>query len=431
MKKRSLKQNPLKATFSLSQKSQDVACFGYVLARKRLNFIRIVIVSLLMLYVSIFTDCSQTGSPRKIGDLPTVATNVNGLIVCDKSLLNETITIPLSFFIEGELQIVKLDDSDEALVKNNAAIISDNYILIQGEMPTPCKLFDKNTGTFISNIGSIGQGPNEYRAIYDQQIDELNNRIYLLPWNENKILVYDLKGKALEPIPLCHSVPKGGFNVDTKAETVTVATLPFGNAQAVVWKQSFNGTMLNYIHPEHLVLQPDFSNELIVYKEDDIFDFFIFSIASRADTLYRYDCTANKLIPLFTCHFEELKSFHFFAESSKFYFGDISEHKQVGPNMTSSQNRRTYFIDKQTLKGTYFILENDFLGGIEIEKPIFVLNGENFVYNADPGDLRDNLEKQLNSGKNLTPEMRKKLTKLKDSITDNDNNYIFYAKYKK
>ena len=404
MTQRTLKQDPLKATIIL--------CFFIVFA-------------------SVFTNCSRSESSRKIEDLKTVAKNVNGLIVCDKSLLNETISIPLSFFIDGELQMVKLDGADEALVKDNAAVVSDNYILVQGMPPMPCKLFDKKTGKFISGIGSVGQGPNEYRAIYEQQIDEMNNRIYLLPWDANKILVYDLKGNALESIPLCHGVPKGGFNVDTKAGTVTVATLPFGNAQAVVWQQTFDGTMLNFIAPEHLALRPDFSNEVVVYKENDIFDFFVFSIVPRADTLYRYDWTANKLIPRFTCHFEELKDYHFYAESSKYFFGDLSEPKQINQNITSSQNRRSYFVDKQTLKGSYFILENDFLGNIEIEKPIFKLNGEYYVYNADPGELHSKLEEQLNSDKNFTPKMREKLTNLKNSITDNDNNYIFYAKYKK
>ena len=405
MMQKKIKQNPLKAT---------------------------VILCFFVMCVSVFTDCSQSGSSRKIGDIQTVAKNVNGLTVCDKSLLNETITIPLSFFIDGELQIVKLDDSDEALVRNTAAVISDNYILIQGMMPTPCKLFEKKTGKFISNIGSIGQGPNEYRVVYDQQIDESNNRIYLQPWNMQKILVYDLKGNALEPIPLCHNIPKGGFKVDTKAGIVTVAVLPFEGAQAVAWQQTFDGTMLNYIAPGHLALQPDFSNEVFVYKEGNVFDFHVFSIDLRSDTLYRYDWSANKLIPLFTCDLKESKEFHFYTESSKYFFGDLSEPKQVAPNITEAQNRRSYFVEKQTLKGSYFILENDFLGGIEIDKPIFELSGEYFVYNADPGNLRDDLEKQLDSGKNITPEMREKLTTLKNSINaDYDNNYILYAKLKK
>ena len=404
MKKRSLKQSPFKAT---------------------------VILCFLMLYLSIFTDCSQSGYSRTIEDLPTVAKNVNGLIVCDKSLLNETITMPLSFFIEGELQIVKLDDSDEALVKNNPAVISENYILIQGMPPMPCKLFDKTTGKFISNIGSVGQGPNEYIMVYDQQIDESNNRIYLLPWNGKKILVFDLKGNALEPIPLCHSVPKGGFKVDAKAGTVTVAVLPFQGSQAVVWQQTVGGEMLNYIPPGHLALAPDFSNEVYMYTGGDVFDFFIFSFAARADTFYRYDGSDNKLIPLFTLDLKGSNSLHSHTESSKYFFGDIAEPKQVGPNSISTQNHRFFFVDKETLKGSYFILENDFLGNIAIKWPTEALSGEYYVYNADPGDLRDELEKQLESGKDLTPAMREKLIKLKNSTTDNDNNYILYAKLMK
>jgi len=404
MIQRELKQNPLKATVIL--------CFFVVC-------------------VSVFTDCSQSGSSRKIGDMQIVAKNVGGLIVCDKSLLNETITIPLSAFTAEELQILKLDDSDEALVKNNAAVISDNYILVQGSRPMPYKLFDKKTGKFITNIGAYGQGPNEYVNVYDQQIDESNNRIYLLPWQAGKILVYDLKGNALEPIPLCFNVPKGGFKVDTKAGTVKVAVLPFTGAQAVVWQQTFDGKMLNYIAPGHIALPPDFSNEVFVYKDDNVFDFFVFSFAPRADTLYRYDWSGNKLIPLFTCDLKGLKSIHFYTESSKYFFGDLSEPVQVSATTTTTQNHRFYFVDKQTLKGSYFTLENDFLGNVEIQWPIYALSGEYYVYNADPGNLRDELEKQLESGKDLTPVMRDKLTKLKNSITDNDNNYILYAKLKK
>jgi hypothetical protein len=87
-------------------------------------------------------------------------------------------------------------------------------------------------------------------------------------------------------------------------------------------------------------------------------------------------------------------------------------------------------VDKKTLKGAFFKLENDFLGNIEIEWPIYSFNNGYFIRNYDPGDLFDALEKLLQSGKKLSPEMRDKLTKLKDSITDNDNNYILYAKLK-
>ena len=136
----------------------------------------------LLIFTSILTNCSQSKSSQTIDGLQIVAKKVDGLVTCDYSLLNETVTIPLSAFTAEELKIIKLDDADEALVKNSAALVSDNYILIQGSRPVPSKLFEKKTGKFITDIGSYGQGPNEYVNIYDQQIDEANNRIFILPW---------------------------------------------------------------------------------------------------------------------------------------------------------------------------------------------------------------------------------------------------------
>jgi hypothetical protein len=355
----------------------------------------------------------------------------SGLTVCDRTLLSEIVTIPLSELTE-ELQILKLDDADDALVKETVVEISNNYILIKGDQEIPYKLFEKKTGKFLNNIGAFGQGPNEYQNVYDQQIDEVNNRIYLLPWQAKKILVYDLKGKALDPIPLCNQAPKGKFKVDTKAATVIVSILPFTGVPAVVWQQTTDGKLLKSIAPGHIALTPDFSNEVYAFKTDNNYDFLIFSFAPRADSLYSYNPVQNKLIPQFTLDFKNReRAIHGYSELPNYYMGDLSEPKKIAENITTTQNERDYIIDKKTLKGSFFKLENDFLGNVEINYPTYRFSGEYYVRNVDPGNLKDELEKTLNSGQKLTPELRTKLTKLKNSITNNDNNYILYAKLKK
>lgn len=136
-----------------------------------------------------------------------------------------------------ELQIVKLDNRDEALIGGwIRTTVGEKYILVSNNKQTPYKLFDR-TGKFITNIGSYGQGPNEYLNTYAEQLDEANNRIYILPWQSSKILVFDLKGNALDPIPLCLRVPKGKFRVNTAKSEVTVTVLPFPKWPAVVWTQ--------------------------------------------------------------------------------------------------------------------------------------------------------------------------------------------------
>ena len=369
-----------------------------------------------------------------------VAEKKGELTVCDYSLLKETVTIPLSALTE-ELQLVKLDNADEALVKESDALISDNYILVRGSSPIPYKLFDKKTGKFITNIGAFGQGPGEYQNIYDQQLDEENNRIYLLPWNANKILSYDLKGNFIGPVPLCISdisndanylIPKSVFRVDTKAGTLIVASLPDARTKAIVWQQSLDGKMLKSIDFKHLKINPNgiFNNEMYANKTKDFFSFNIFTFEPRTDSLYYYDVSQSKLIPVFTMDFKNIPlSIHHYAETKKYYLGDFSEPKKENEYITTTQNQRFYIIDKNTLKGSFFTLENDYLGGISIEWPSYQLSGDYYIYNIEPGRLSSELEKVLTNNK-LTPEMKSKLTKLKDSISENDNNYIFYAKCK-
>lgn len=88
------------------------------------------------------------------------------VISCDLTKLKDTVDLPLSLFAE-ELQLVKLDNRDEALVGGGATFVSERYILVRNNRNNPFKLFDKS-GKFITAIGAFGQGPNEYQNVYDE-----------------------------------------------------------------------------------------------------------------------------------------------------------------------------------------------------------------------------------------------------------------------
>ena len=70
-------------------------------------------------------------------------------MVCDWTAVKDSIHLPLSYFIE-DLDIVKLDNKDEALVRNSSVTVSDNYILIHCSQNIPFKLFDRK-GKFLRN----------------------------------------------------------------------------------------------------------------------------------------------------------------------------------------------------------------------------------------------------------------------------------------
>lgn len=128
-----------------------------------------------LLITTIATSCGTGGTNQSaqandpLANSPIVGQYVqvgtDKVMSCDQKLLADTVRIPLSFFAE-ELEIVKLDNRDEALVGQTGMTISDNYILMHGRQPNPFKLFDRK-GNFLTNIGTIGQGPGEYQMVYD------------------------------------------------------------------------------------------------------------------------------------------------------------------------------------------------------------------------------------------------------------------------
>ena len=152
--------------------------------------------------------------------------NQDKLIVCDISLLKDTIDLPLSFLI-SDFDIINLDNRVEALITENegGVEVSDNYIGIHSS--TGYKLFDRE-GRYISTLSSRGQGPEEYLiSIYDSYIDEAESCVYLLPMMSKNILTYDLQGNAQKSIPLAFNVGKGRFRVNTQGKHVDIFTLPF------------------------------------------------------------------------------------------------------------------------------------------------------------------------------------------------------------
>ena len=129
--------------------------------------------------VFLFSSCSVVPKAEEKNlseQWPVVASyqwaGQDSVVVCDLSLLKDTVDLPFSFFLK-DFQIIKLDNRDEAMVGENNLCVSENYILVYGSVYElhPCRLFTKK-GEFVTNIGAIGQGPGEYRAVYKAGVDE-------------------------------------------------------------------------------------------------------------------------------------------------------------------------------------------------------------------------------------------------------------------
>lgn len=374
-------------------------------------------------------NCPVVGQFVQVGD--------GSVLSCDQKLLTDTISIPLSFFAE-EMEIVKLDSRDTALVSECVVSLSDNYILVHsGYPPKAFKLFDRK-GNYLTNIGSVGQGPGEYNFVYAAQIDEKNGRIYLMPWQTDQLLVYDLQGNSLAPVPLGIRCPKAMFRVDPDKGTLTVATLPFPDTKAVVWVQDLSGKHIQEVAPGHLEVPWTFNNEILCdFNTPGQFDVNVLCIdPTRADSLYRYDIENNRLCPTFTFNHTASNPipWHGFTEWPDHFTGQYSGPPVVrqvdGGSVATPGETAHYIIDKKTGKGAYFKMYNDYFGNQDIEWPSAAFSRGYFIRNVEPGNLLGTIENLLKKN-DLSDDMRKKLTDLQGSMDDNDNNYVMIARLKR
>ena len=376
---------------------------------------------------------------NQLSDLPIVAhqVEVDGqeMTVCELGLLKDTIDLPLSYWVE-DFETVKLDGKDEALVGHGPVYVSDNYILVRESNNVPCKLFRRD-GSFVGKVGSIGLGPGEYTDVYDMQIDEQAEHIYLLPFRSKAIYVYDLKGNYQKDIPLNKKyekmmVPKGLFKVDAAKNRVAVMTLPFDYLPLVAWVQDMEGNFLHEVPMNHLKIRPAFSNEMLSSKcFADALDVSLYTLKEvRKDTLYHLDMNDGKLYPKFTLDFggRDITRHNYF-DFSTHYAGSLAAIEQVSENSFMVNATCAYLVEKESGKGAFFRTTNDFLDN----EPINIIskrciNGY-YTLNIEPAALIEKLEKGL---KNQPDEARrKKMEALMKTIDEDDNNYIFIGKLKK
>ena len=395
---------------------------------------KIALTSLSVVLFSFFI-CSCVEQVREVADAlgkcPVVASRVvtaqgDTVVSCRVADVKETVTLPLSAIVDS-LEIIKLDDREEALIGSYALLIGEHYIGAR-YIGKPYKLFTRQ-GRFVCDVGAVGQGPGEYTSLYDSQIDDKYDRIYLLPWPDRKILVYDLEGNYLQDIPLPFLMNKGAIRVDTERQRVCVTQMAFEDApDPAVWVQDFKGNVLYRNDAASLKVWPDYSHEFkISSRTGDIVSFSISEYWSTdaSDSLYHFLVNENVLRPALSVEREETEGYGaVLNEYPRFYTIGLSGESTI-PGYSSMVVKRI-IIQKETLRGAYYELQNDLLGGIELNGS---LSETGYRANMEPGLLLEAIEKRLQEV-DLPERDREFLEKWRDGISEEDNNYVIYGRYK-
>lgn len=343
------------------------------------------------------------------------------MTVCDESGVSEKKETKLSELVE-DFQVIRFETKDEAFFKPSWLYFSDNYICVRQDSKA-VKLFTKS-GRFIANIGEIGQGPGEYKFVYDVIMDEKAGNIYITPLVSETILKYDMNGNFLNDIDLGERINKGRLFIQPDS-TLSIVQLCFKDMDDKFTGANIplsNNDNIQYVYVEGLTshmrdangMGVGFENEIWSYRNTSDFSFMM----THTDTLYHYDNRKNEIKACFTMKMNPEKK-----GDSFFIFNELPNHFLA---LIIGKNGKTIMVDKENEYAYETNIVNDFMGNLDVT-PKFQ---DGYYFGTyEPLALKEMIEKQLAAGK-CPEEQAEKMKAFKETLKENDNNLLLLGKLK-
>ncbi len=96
-------------------------------------------------------------------------------------------------------RLLPLQTTEQSLLGSVDKLWSRDSLLYVMDRDLAAKIFvfHAETGAFLTKFGERGNGPGEYRQLYDCAMDEVGNRIHLL-CDKNRLITYSGDGRLLE-----------------------------------------------------------------------------------------------------------------------------------------------------------------------------------------------------------------------------------------
>jgi len=130
--------------------------------------------------LSFLLSCKQQESGNMFSEVIDIEHSLQNLTTLKTSDFGKTI------------RFIPLETTDDGLVGRDPVVkVVRDYIVIESQRT--CLLFDKNNGRFITEIGRIGQGPEEYTNIFSW-VDEKEEFLFFQR-GVNQLIKYDMQGK--------------------------------------------------------------------------------------------------------------------------------------------------------------------------------------------------------------------------------------------
>lgn len=378
---------------------------------------------------------SSNPSARVFAEAPVAASRViidgDTVVVGKLTSKPETVTLLASEMLD-DLKLVRLENTDEALVGGGATWVTEKRIITYDGKSI--KQFD-HTGKYLGEIARKGQGPGEYSlAPYHITADEEAGRIYMAQYSADRIMTYGLDGKYIGDIPLAYKTRKSIFTVDGDRRLITVAALQFTVDEdvPVIWQQDFEGNVTDSVMRPYLTVSPDYCNEVNsgVTPSGDGITFSLYRIEPGPDTLYTY--VDSRFRPDFTFDFGDDTPVHELLSLPQYYvvtsYGKpvpTSEYSAYLPQLTP------FVIDRTTLHGAPAVLMFDDFGTLTMDRDWMNSHTPGyFTLCLDPGDLLDCLANAPDTHPLATDEGMNRMRQLRESIDPDDNCYVLIGRWK-
>ena len=366
----------------------------------------------------------------------------DSVMVADVNKAEVETTLPLEM-IADDYQVIKLDKEAEEYSILSDAFITENYIGISCYSYSPFRLFKKD-GTFLRQIGGLGEEINgNYESVSNAQIDEANNRIYIMPANYQKtpttkspaILAYDLEGNFLHEIPLACRIGFGSsFKVDAqKGEIIVIGQeVKTERKEYRTWVQDMEGNLKFGIYDTDKRNDEGNGNMTIsLYHTDAVETFAVvtpsrkYSTRKGTEFLYHLNQEERRLVPKFQARTKERTNFIYELPS---YYIIESTMSDGGADAKTPK----CIVDKKTLKGASF---NGFVTpeGLLLDQYSLLSKTRNGYFSLVEKESRILKRIQKTDKSKLTKEQRKKLKQLYQKLNSdkNDDIILFMAKFKK
>ncbi len=350
-----------------------------------------------------------------------VAMNDDNVMVLDRSIVTDTVDIPLSELAEG-YELIRFERGEQAMFQFWWASFSEHYVCIK-QSQGPLKLFDTK-GHYIHDVGAVGHGPGEYVGVYDVAIDEPKGRIFVAPFVGENILIYDLQGQYQESIPMRDRINKGRLHIETDGtlSLVHLCFSDFGDEAKQFTTACINAeskeAKVSYAHQAALTMKArneqgqtvGFNNEIFAYSNTSTFAFQLTS----SDTLYHFDPKAGQAKPYFTLKRK--------GESDQ----GFTLYNELPRHLLTSLDGKLILTEKKTGRSAYIRLRNDYLGGIEM----YPTTQDGYIWKEwAPEELRDELKQAIDRG-GLSAKDESRLRELANSLKDDDNDILLRARLK-